>query len=171
MNWQAIGASAEALGALAVVVSLVVVAIEIRRNTLESKRQSMEDATSHRNTFVRMIATDPELARVVGKGLTGAGLSPGQWFQFNLFMYAIFVEFEFTQRKSRSGEMDSDLWEAWLEGYCWWLQFPGVRKWWSTKPAGFTRSFRDFIDAQIERHPVAGDEVLASFSHIGVAEN
>ena len=170
MNWQAIGAIAEALGALAVVVSLVVVALEIRRNTLESKRQSMEDATSHRNAFVRMIATDPALASLVGKGLTGSGLSPGQWFQFNLFMYAIFVEFEFTQRKSLSGEMDSDLWEAWLEGYSWWLQFPGVRRWWSTKPAGFTASFRDFVDAQIASRPVAGDEVLTSYSRIGLAD-
>lgn len=44
-----------------------------------------------------------------------------------LFLYAIFVEFEFNQRKFQSGDIDADLWDAWLDAYRWWLQFPGVR--------------------------------------------
>ncbi len=166
MNWQAIGAGAEALGAILVVASLLFVAMELRRNTNESRRHSMEDATSHRNDFIRLIATDPDMAGVVGRGLTGTGLNAHQWFRFNLFLYAIFVEFEFNQRKFESGDIDADLWDAWLDAYRWWLQFPGVRKWWISSPAGYTRKFRDFIDAEVSRQDLATDSVLAELSKI-----
>ena len=170
MDWQVVGAAAEALGAILVIASLLFVAIELRRNTKESRRHSMEDATSHRNEFVRLIATDASMAGVIGRGLTGTGLDAQQWFRFNFFLYAIFVEFEFNQRKFQVGDIDADLWDAWLDAYRWWLQFPGVRKWWASGPAGFTQKFRDFVDVQLSRQEVASDSVLAEFSKIDVEQ-
>ena len=130
----------------------------------------MEDATSHRNDFVRLIATDPDMAGVVGRGLTGTGLNAQQWFRFNLFLYAIFVEVEFNQRKFQSGDIDADLWDAWLYAYRWWLQFPGVRRWWTSSPAGFTPQFRDFVDAEVSRQDVAPDSALAELSKINAEQ-
>lgn len=160
MSLEQLAYVSEIVAAAAILVSIVFLVIEVRRNTNETKRQSTEDATSHRSNFVRMIAADGELAELLGEGLTGQGLSSSQWFRFNMFLYAIFVEFELNQRKFQSGGMDRDLWDAWLDAYCWWLQFPGVRKWWSLKPAGFTSQFREFVDRKISSIPVAEQSLL-----------
>ena len=170
MQLEQLAYVSEIVGAIAILVSIVFLAIEVRRNTNESKRHSVEDATSHRNRFVRMIASDKELADLVGRGLTGEGLSTGQWFRFNMFLYAIFVEFELNQRKYRTGDMDQDLSEAWLEAYRWWLQFPGVRTWWSNEPAGYTDEFRKYVDSQISQQSVANADLLDVFSRISPLE-
>jgi hypothetical protein len=167
MTLEQLAYLSQIVAAVGILGSLVFLALEIRRNTNESRRQSTEDATSHRNGFVRLIATDSELAALVGHGLTGGGLSANQWFRFNMFFYAIFVEFELTRRQYESGDMDRDLWNAWLEAYRWWLQFPGVRKWWSTKPAGYTTVFREFVDVEIAGQPPASESLLAEVRKIG----
>jgi len=156
----------QVVAAVAIVLSLLVLVVEVRRNTREIKRQSTAEVTSQRSTFVRYIGTDKQVARVVGRGLSGEGLAPAEWFQFNMFLYAIFVEFELNRRKQAAGEIDADLWEAWLEAYRWWLQFPGVRKWWSTRPAGFTADFRRFVDGELETTEPADARLLAEFSRI-----
>ncbi len=144
----------EIVGAIAIVITIIFLIVEVRRNTNESKRQFMEGATSQRSLFVRMIAADQELAEVIGRGLTGSGLADDQRFRFNMFLYALFVEFEFNQRRFKVGEMDKDLWEAWIDAYHWWLKYPGVRNWWEKTPAGFTNSFRAYVDSHIENHPL-----------------
>ena len=157
MQLEQLSYISEIVSAVAIVVTIVFLIVEIRRNTNESKRQFMEGATSQRSSFVRMIAADRELAGVINRGLTGSGLADDQWFQFNMFLYALFVEFEFNQRRFEVGEMDKDLWRAWIEAYHWWLQFPGVRNWWHREPAGYTDSFRAYIDSHMENHPAPND--------------
>jgi hypothetical protein len=151
--------------AVAIFISLMFVAIEVRRNTAETRRVAMEEATSHRTDFVRMMATDPALTKLLGAGLSGKRLDAAQWLQFSMFIYAIFVEYELNERKRRRGDLDAELWDAWLEGYRWWLQFPGVRKWWSTKPAGFTAAFRALVDGEIAAS-VADEAMLAQIAKI-----
>jgi len=164
MQLEQLSHVSEIVGAIAIVITIIFLIVEIRRNTNESKRQFMEGATSQRSSFVRMIAADQELARVIGRGLTGSGLADDQWFQFNMFLYALFVEFEFNHRRFKVGDMDRDLWEAWIDAYHWWLQYPGVRNWWARTPAGFTDSFREYIDSYIENQPVADESQLADLA-------
>lgn len=166
MQLEELANISEIIGAFAIIISIIFLVFEVRRNTNESKRQFMEGVTSQRTGFVRMLSTDEELSKIVMQGLTGAGLSAHQWFQFNMFLYALFVEFEFTRRRFLAGEMDRDLWDAWLDAYHWWLQFPGVRKWWSSKPAGFTDAFRQFADARIEKQAEADESVLSQMSRV-----
>jgi hypothetical protein len=121
-----------------------------------------------------MIAADGELARLLSQGLSGNGLVAVEWFRFNMFLYAIFVEFELNQRRFESGDMEKDLWDAWLEAYRWWLRFPGVRKWWSMEPAGFTAQFRKYIAREIDSMPVADGfsaNVAAASNPEGPAES
>lgn len=161
MQLEELANLSEVIGAFAIIISLIFLIFEVRRNTNESKRQFMEGVTSQRTSFVRLLSTDEELARLIMQGLTGSGLAAHQWFQFNMYLYALFVDLEFTKRRYDAGEMDSDLWEAWLDAFQWWLQFPGVRKWWAGNPAGYTKPFRKFVDARIEKQSVADDELLS----------
>lgn len=167
MQLEQLSYVSEVVGAIAIVITIIFLIVEVRRNTNESKRQFMEGATSQRSSLVRMIAADQELAQVIGRGLAGSRLPDDQWFRFNMFLYALFVEFEFNQRRVKVGEMDRDLWEAWIDAYNWWLQYPGVRNWWHRAPAGFTDSFREYIDSHIENQPIADVSQLADPAESG----
>jgi len=170
MTLQQLAWLSEIIAAVAILISILFLIFEVRRNTRESKRQSTEESTSHRSEFLRMIAADDELAKLLAQGLTGKGLDTHRWFRFNMYFYAIFVEFELNQRKFQSGNMDIELWHAWLDAYRWWLQFPGVRKWWSLKPAGLTPSFRAFVDAELSSVPVADPSLLAKLTGTATAD-
>lgn len=152
--------------AAAILASLIFLALEVRRNTAETRRHSIEYATAHRAEFVRHLALDPALVRLVGRGLSGARLEAAEWFQFSMFVYALFVEFELNERKLRAGEMDRELWQAWLEAYRWWLQFPGVRKWWAAKPAGFTERFRSVVDQELAAAATVDERTLGLMQKI-----
>lgn len=155
------------VAAAAIVISIIFLGTEVRRNTAAAKRQSLEESTSHRSDFVRMIASHKDLADEIGQGLAGVRLDSTAWFQFSMFLYAIFIEFELNHRKFKSGDMDADLWEAWMEAYCWWLQFPGVRTWWAQKPAGYTSDFRAVVDTEIEKNRIVDARALNLMGRVG----
>lgn len=137
------------VAAVAVLATVGFLAFELQRNTRETRRQTLEEATARRTDVVRMMATDPALVRLIGAGLSGGKMEAAEWLQFSMFLYALFVEYEINEHRRRAGYMDEELWEAWREAYRWWLQFPGARKWWATRPAGFTQRFREVIDREI----------------------
>jgi hypothetical protein len=153
------------VAAAAILASLVFLALEVRRNTRETRRAAVEEATSHRTDFVRLLAVDSALMKRVGRGLSGVRLDAAEWMQFSLFLYAIFVEFEVNERRRRDGDLEEELWSAWLDAYRWWLQFPGTRKWWATRPAGFTERFRAIVDAELAK-AAPDDRILAQMAKI-----
>lgn len=161
MSLEELSYLSQIVAAIAVLVTLVFFILEVRRNTRETRRQTLEEATAHRTGFVRMMVADPALIRLVGAGLSGAKMDAAAWYQFSMFLYALFVEYEFNEKRIRAGEMDEELWEAWREAYRWWLQFPGARKWWATRPAGFTPYFRELVDREIAT--VAEDAQMLAF--------
>ncbi len=60
MNWDAIGATAEALGAIAVVVTLGYLAIQVKQNTSALKAQIHESMTSGYISIVEIAAANPK---------------------------------------------------------------------------------------------------------------
>lgn len=64
MNWDAIGAIGEILGAIAVLVTLVYLARQIHLNTNEIRASRVEGTLRDQSTYNRMLAEDPDLARI-----------------------------------------------------------------------------------------------------------
>jgi hypothetical protein len=79
MNWDAIGAIAEAIGALAVIITLVYLTFQLRQNT-----RAIEHST------YRGVIDNPEIAELYIAGMRGDELSSSDRLRFSLLMNTLF---------------------------------------------------------------------------------
>ncbi len=142
---------AEILAAVAVVVSLLYLGIQIRYSRIQAKIDAIDLITKERGDFIRLLAENSEISRIIPKGFAGKKMHPNERFRFNSYMYHVFVNLELAFRKMGKNEIDNTLWRAYDEGTRWWLTGPGVRKWWKTDMVrGFTKEFNNYINEMIE---------------------
>jgi hypothetical protein len=102
MNWEAIGAVAEAAGVIAILISLVYVAIQIRQNTEQVSRgiKAAELAAFERNihsgNHVReLLFVNPELSQLFLKGLDSyKSLDRTEKIRFSMLMRNMFSEMQ-----------------------------------------------------------------------------
>lgn len=98
MNWEAIGASAEAIGAIGVMLTLLYLAFQTRQNTrvLQQTTRMYETSTYRANidgvmNLQAVLAQDDQLALVWKRGLANEGLSESELARFesylNMYMF------------------------------------------------------------------------------------
>jgi hypothetical protein len=98
MNWDAIGAVAEAIGAIGVICTLLFVAVQVRhsaRATEENSREMMESRTRYAadsiSRFSESLATSREVASLWRRGSAGELLDPDETVQF-FWLFRNFVQ-------------------------------------------------------------------------------
>ena len=136
--------------AVALIVSLINLGIEIRKSRNESIRDSVDLITKERGEFIKILATDEDLAKIMAKALIKDGeMNDLEEFRFASYLYHLFVHWELAHRKWTRGNVDNELWESWVEAIQWWLKKPKVVKWWQYNDiGGFTEPFMEFIENQ-----------------------
>jgi hypothetical protein len=139
------------IGALAVVISLINLGIEIRKSRKQSIRESMDMITKERGEFIKVLATDEDLAIIMAKGLMkNEDMNDIERFRFASYLYHLFVHWELAYRKWARGNIDDELWTSFVEAIQWWLKKPKVVNWWHYNDiGGFTESFKQFVDKLI----------------------
>jgi len=91
MNWDAIGALAEAIGAIAVIVTLVYLAIQLRQNTRAIERSTERGVFDDANDWMYKIIESPELAELYLAGMKDELRSTSDRLRFSLLLNALFV--------------------------------------------------------------------------------
>ena len=139
------------IGALAVIISLINLAIEIRKSRKQSITESMDLITKERGEFIKVLATDGDLAEIMTKGLMkDEDMNDVERFRFASYLYHLFVHLELGYRKWARGNIDDELWASWVEAIQWWLKKPKVVQWWKYNDiGGFTESFKKFVNKLI----------------------
>ncbi len=141
MNWDAIGAIADAVGAAAVIITLAYLAIQIRQNTQMNAsvlRQSFYDYTARQ----MLHGTDSaQFSNLLAKAsMTNESLSAGERLQMLRMFQAVFVGYQGAYFQHRRGAIGPDDWNtcrALLRSF--WL-FNGrehVKLWEQFKTGGF----------------------------------
>ena len=83
MDWEAIGAIAEALAAVGVIATLVYLARQIRTNTNAVQSAAAQSVHENFAVWYRMLASEAELSRIITNGLRDyAALSEGDKARF-----------------------------------------------------------------------------------------
>jgi len=136
------------IGALAIIISLINLGIEIRKSRKQSIKESMDLITKERGDFIKVLATDGDLAEVMTKGvMKNEHMNDIEEFRFASYLYHLFVHLELGFRKWARGNIDDELWASWVEAIQWWLKKPKVVQWWKHNDVeGFTESFKKFIN-------------------------
>ena len=152
MNWDAIGAIAEAVGAIAVVASLLYLAVQIRASTRASAVESKLQTTRLLTDVLDSVITAPQLNDLYQRGLADLeSLSKEEYFQFSNMALKMFWFFSAAHFQYRMGTLDDSGWCEVTAAMHYWLRGPGTRAWWvKFGRASFGSEFQTLIDRKID---------------------
>ena len=113
MNWDAVGAIAEAVGAAAVIITLAYLAMQIRQSTqmnASGLRQSFYDYTTRQMLHGTDSAQFSDL--LAKASMTDESLSPGERLQMLRMFQAVFVGYQGAYFQHKQGALGQDDWKT-----------------------------------------------------------
>ena len=142
MNWEAVGAIAEACGAIAVIATLVYLAVQIRQNNRLIEASLTESHVNAANEISRILASEPEAANIFWDGLEKSRdsltVEHRRRFDALLFLFVTSAYQAFRQRD-----------DAALNRADWILQFRGFSQWWAEYSGTFPDEFGVYLQGRL----------------------
>ena len=157
MNWEALGAIAEATGAIAVFVSLVYVAAQIRQNTKQFSRSveanqlaAFERNIESGNRIRELLILHPDLAQLLLNGFKGyKELKGSEKFRFGMLLRNIFSGIQGGYIRQLSVAHDPLEFEGTARMLDEILLNQGTRDWLDDNEPDWRPAFRKFVDARL----------------------
>jgi hypothetical protein len=155
---QSLANIGEIIGAITVVLSLIYLAIQIRQSTQAQRTENYSRALDRLAAMQSSLSQDDQFSLIFSKGvLDTTKLTPQERFRFTWSLYEAFGAFEFMFHASKTDAIPEEVWRRWSAAVAWWLTFPGVQNWWSSRPIPFTDSFTSFVESLLEDNPTDVD--------------
>ncbi len=151
MNWEAIGAVAEAVGAVGVIASLLYLAMQVRASTRASAVESKLASTRFYTDFLGTLIQSPELNELFLRGRKDLGsLTPPEYIRFSSLSFQSFAFFSAGYFQFSRGTRSEPDWYENRAIIQFWLRGAGCRDWWEKIGRHmFGADFVGFIDAEI----------------------
>jgi len=157
LNWDALGAIAEAVGAIAVVVSLIYVAVQIRQNTKQFSRSveasqlaAFERNVESSNRLREILILHPELAQLLLRGFKAfKELKGPEKFRFGLLLRNIFSGIQGAYIRHISVEQEPLGFEGTTRMLDEILVNEGVRDWLEENEPDWRPEFRELVDERL----------------------
>ncbi len=147
MNWDALGAIAEAAGAIGVVGSLAYLALQIRNNTQGLRSGAVQSITDRTVELALTLATDATISEILDRGYTAFdSLSEDEQRRFRQVIHAQMQNYEAAYYHYRSGFLDVSQWLPMQRRLEYAFGRPGVRELWR----GLSRAHGDEFVAVCE---------------------
>lgn len=146
MNWQTVSAIAEILGAIAVLSTLIYLTIQIRQNTWTTQMSGMQDITAQWHHWSQLLASSPDLARVVAQGnVSYANLSAEDALRYSAWAQTFFDIVESYLRVIRKLGLDEQLGvlTSIVQRR---IATPGLAEWWKANTADYHRELIDWVE-------------------------
>jgi len=154
MDLQALANIGEIIGAATVVLSLIYLAVQIRQSTQAQRTENYSRALDRLAAMQSSLSQDDEFSLIFSKGvLDTAKLTSQERLRFTWSLYEAFGAFEFMFHASKTDAIPEEVWRRWSAAVAWWLTFPGVQTWWSSRPIPFTDSFTSFVESLLVDNP------------------
>jgi len=153
MTLDQLGNLGDFLAALATLATLAYLVLQIRQHTSALRASAFHGFTESINRNNRLVASDGELARMVGAISTTAfvDFSRSDRVRLGHFSLSVFRTNESLYYQRNEGAAAE---EAWRTQASWMMQilaWPGVKTWWPLNRGLFTEPFRLFVDSELER--------------------
>ncbi len=157
MNWEALGAIAEATGAIAVFVSLVYVAAQIRQNTKQFSRSieanqlaAFERNVESGNRIRELLILHPDLAQLLLRGYKGyKELERSDKFRFGMLLRNILSAIQGGYIRQLTMAHDPLEFEGTARVLDEILLNQGARDWLDDNEPDWRPAFREFVDARL----------------------
>ncbi len=146
MNWDALGAIAEAVGAAGVVATLAYLAIQIRANTAALSAQARH-SISELALQITMFRADhaDEYARLdAGEALSPSDLQFQYWSHMQFMLHA-----ETYLHHVELGLMPRAQWDGYVRFIVSYARSPGFAEFWAEAAPAFSEEFRAWLDREL----------------------
>ena len=155
MNWDAIGAVADAIAAVAVVVTLIYLAIQLKHSSRSQEAAAIESSFSARTQMALSAAQSGELSAAIGAGLESSKrLNAENWIQFGLWCMTTVEALRVVEPLYRRGLISKDTFETEvLRTAAFVKHWPGVQEWW--RAGGRTQFPRELVSLIEDAEPEA----------------
>ena len=145
MNWDAIGAIAEALGAIGVVATVVYVALQIRQNSRSIEGATEQSLMDQEMNLYALLASHPSVFRRGCDNIDDLDQDENIEFQYLTTavmtqLYSAFVQY---QRKL----IPHSVWVAYCADWLDWRGMHGFMQMWSNIQASYPIEFREALDS------------------------
>ncbi len=148
----------EIIGAVTVVLSLIYLAVQIRQSTQAQRTENYSRALDRLAAMQSSMSQDDEFSLMFSTGVVDTKkLTPRERMRFTWSLYEAFGAFEFMFHASKTDAIPEEVWRRWSAAVAWWLTFPGVQTWWTSRPIPFTDSFTSFVESLLEDNPTDAD--------------
>lgn len=155
MNWEAIGAIAEAIGALGVIVTLAYLAVQIRQNTASVRASTLQEISEASAGFLGLLASDFELGRIFWVGLGDLeALTPEERLRFELTMLAFVRRSENMVQQVSKSQVGSDEWAGLRANVVSVMSRPGATAWRVKNPHRMNPSFAEWLNEETRKRAV-----------------
>lgn len=94
MNWEAVGAIAEATGAIAVIVSILYLAAQVKQSRADVRANIVHSLHSHEVDLSSKPAADSILACAIQKDHMGQKLSDEELAQYTMWVYSLLCNYQ-----------------------------------------------------------------------------
>jgi len=132
MNWDAIGAIAEALGAIGVIASLVYLATQLKSNAIASAVDAKLTTTRFMTEFNRDLILNPDLYDLWHRGGKSLeNLSSDEYAQFSNLNLNAFFYFSAGYYQVQVGKLTREELFEMERIMSFWLDRRGVQDWWN----------------------------------------
>lgn len=170
MNWEAVGAIAEAAGAIAIFVSLVYVAAQIRQNTQQFARSveanqlaAFERNIESGNRIRELLILNPDVSELLLKGLKSyEALQAKEKLRFGMLLRNIFSEMQGAYVRQLSVAQDPLEFEGSARVIDEILANKGAREWLATNEPDWRPAFREFVYERLAAIEQPVEEPLVS---------
>ena len=158
MDWEALGAIAEAVGAIAIFVSLVYVAAQIRQNTQQFSRSieadllaAFERNIESGNRIRELLILNPDLLQLLMSGFDSyEELGGADKIKFGMLLRNIFSEMQGAYVRQLSVEHDPMEFEGATRVIDEILVNRGVQEWLERNEPDWRPAFRNLVDQRLE---------------------
>jgi len=157
MNWEAVGAIADAIGVVAILVSLIYVALQIRQNTREFSRNTeanqlaaFERNIESGNKIRELLILHPDLAELMLRGFQNHHeLKAADKFRFGMLLRNIFSAMQGSYIRQLSVRHDPQEFEGTTRMLDDILANRGVQEWLQSNEPDWRPAFRKFVDQRL----------------------
>lgn len=146
MDWQAIGAVAEAVAAVGVILSLVYVGAQVRQGTLETRVGILRSMVNELGRVHDSLAEHGDLADIVVRGFADYdSLSIVERARMSSYLAHVFKLFEQLHVLHANGAIEAEDWSGLEHAMGDIAAYPGVQTWMTSRSEWMRREFVSYI--------------------------
>jgi hypothetical protein len=147
MDWNMIGAIAEAIGAMGIIISLLYVASQVRQNSKLSRAATRTALADGAQRLASDVVENDDIARILHAAMQGQEVEPHERFRIQSRCYRDLRFWDNAFYQYKEGLLTAEEWNGFRENLKLVFQFPTYTEYWEALQVIFSVDFRNEVNS------------------------